>query len=337
MSSKTGNGIVRIIPSPLLYGALITALIFLFFASLSAGKVWIPWDMWFAPSTDTRASIIIDLRLPRTVLGIFVGIALGVSGAALQGYTRNPLADPGVLGVSSMAAFGAVMTLYFGTSVMTPWLLPAGAMLGALIGIAILLLLAGNATSILTFVLAGMILNMVSSAGVALALNLAPTPWAVNEIINWLLGSLADRSVDEVRMAVPFIVVGCALLFTTMRALDALTLGDAGARSLGIDVNRTRLMLALGVGLAAGASVAVTGMIGFVGLVTPHLLRPWVGARPGALLIPSALAGAVIVLAADIVVRITPSPAELKLGVAMAAIGGPFFLALLLKLRRRAA
>lgn len=334
------NGNVKTISPVLLYGGLFIALALLSFASLAAGKIWVPWDVWFAAGDDPRASIIIDLRLPRTLLGIAVGVALGVSGAALQGYTRNPLADPAVLGVSSMAAFGAVMTLYvsfYMSSVAAPWLLPAGAMVGAVIGVGVLLMLSGGAASILTFVLAGMILNMVSSAGVALALNLAPTPWAVNEIINWLLGSLADRSIGEVRMAVPFIALGCVLLFTTTRALDALTLGDEGARSLGVNVDRTRLVLALGVGLAAGASVAVTGMIGFVGLVTPHLLRPWVGARPGALLLPSALAGAVILLAADIVVRLTPSPAELKLGVATAAVGGPFFLALLIKLRRRTA
>lgn len=323
---------------PTLYALLSLALVLLFFASLSAGKVWVPWSAWFTAATDDpRWTIVFDLRLPRTILGVAVGIALGVSGAALQGYTRNPLADPGVLGVSAMASFGAVMTLYLGSSMMMPWVLPAGAMLGALIGIGVLLFLAGGTSSILTFVLAGMILNMVATAGVALALNLAPTPWAVNEIINWLLGSLADRSVDEVRMAVPFIIVGCAILFTTARALDALTLGDAGARSLGISIERTRLLLAAGVGLAAGASVAVTGVIGFVGLVTPHLLRPLVGSRPGALLLPSALAGAVIVLAADILVRLVPSAAELKLGVAMAAIGGPFFLSLLIKLRRSTA
>jgi len=325
------------IPRIALYGGLAVALVLLFFVSLSAGKVWVPWDVWFTVSDDPRWVIILELRLPRTILGIAVGMALGVSGAALQGYTRNPLADPGILGVSSMAAFGAVMTLYMGMTITAPWLLPVGAMLGALIGIGVLLLLSGGASSLLTFVLAGMILNLVATAGVSLALNLAPSPWAVSEIINWLLGSLSDRSVDEVRMAVPFVVVGCVLLFTTGRALDALTLGDAGARSLGIRMNQLRWFLALGVGLAAGASVAVTGVIGFVGLVTPHLLRPLVGARPGALLIPSALAGAVIVLAADIIVRLTPSVVELKLGVAMAAIGGPFFLSLLIKLRRSAA
>ena len=328
-------------PRPLLLGLLILALAILALASLSAGKIWIPWSAWQSVMTsataDPRWAIIFELRLPRTALGIFVGAALGVSGAAMQGYTRNPLADPGILGVSGMAAFGAVMTLYFGAAGPMPWLLPVGAMAGALAGIVMLLGLSGTASSILTFVLAGMILNTVATAGVSLALNLAPTPWAVNEIVTWLLGSLADRSVEDVRLAVPFIIVGCAILFTTGRALDALTLGDAGARSLGIRMERVRWILALGVGLATGASVAVTGIIGFVGLVTPHLLRPLVGARPGALLFPSVLAGAVLVLAADILVRLTPSAAELKLGVAMAALGGPFFLILLINLRRKTA
>ncbi len=318
----------------LLFAALTAALVLLTLASLSAGKVWVPWAEWWGGADNPGSIIIFELRLPRTLLGIAVGMALGLSGAALQGYTRNPLADPGVLGVSSMAAFGAVMTLYAGAAATMPWMLPVGAMVGALIGIGVLLLLSGSASSMLTFVLAGMILSTVSSAGVALALNLSPSPWAVNEIVNWLMGSLADRSIDDVRLALPFIVAGSVVLLTTGRALDALTLGEAGARSLGIRLDRTRFVLAIGVGLAAGASVAVTGIIGFVGLVTPHLLRPLVGARPGALLLPSAIAGAVIVLAADIVVRLLPSAVELKLGVAMAGIGGPFFLMLLIKLRR---
>ena len=325
------------IPLPLLFTILMTALAALAVASLNAGKVWVPWSAWLSMADDPRWIIILELRLPRTLLGIAIGVALGTSGAALQGFTRNPLADPGVLGVSSMAAFGAVMTLYIGAAMTMPWLLPVGAMIGALIGIGALLLLSGSTSSMLTFVLAGMILNVVATAGIALALNLAPTPWAVDEIVTWLLGSLADRSIEDLRLALPFIALGCGLLFTTGRALDALTLGEAGARSLGIRLERTRLVLAVGVGLAAGASVAVTGVIGFVGLVTPHLLRPLVGARPGALLIPSALTGAIIVLAADIVVRLMPSATELKLGVAMAGIGGPFFLMLLLNLRRRAA
>jgi iron complex transport system permease protein len=317
----------------LLYGGLLLALALLSGLSLMAGRVWVPFSAWYG--SDPRWVIIADLRTPRTILGILVGAALGLSGAVLQGYTRNPLADPGVLGVSSMAALGAVLTLYYGATIATPWALPVAAMAGAMLGIAALLALSGSRSSLVTFILAGAILNMVAGAGVSLALNLAPNPWAVGEIVDWLMGSLQDRSVDEVRLAAPFILAGCALLLTTGRALDALTLGEAGARSLGISLDRTRAVLALGVGLATGAAVAVTGVIGFVGLVTPHLLRPIVGARPGALLLPSALGGAVIVLAADILVRMTPAAAEVKLGVAMAVLGGPFFLILLFSLRRR--
>lgn len=319
----------------LLYGGLLLALAMLSGSSLMAGRVWVPFSAWHA--SDPRWAIIADLRTPRTILGVLVGAALGLSGAVLQGYTRNPLADPGVLGVSSMAALGAVLTLYYGATIATPWALPAAAMVGAMLGIAALLALSGSRSSLVTFILAGAVLNMVAGAGLSLALNLAPSPWAVSEIVDWLMGSLQDRSVDEVRLAAPFVVAGCALLLTTGRALDALTLGEAGAQSLGISLGRTRALLALGVGLATGAAVSVTGVIGFVGLVTPHLLRPIVGARPGALLLPSALGGAIVVLAADILVRMTPAAAEVKLGVAMAVLGGPFFLVLLFTLRRRIA
>ncbi|MBL8629694.1 MAG: iron ABC transporter permease [Rhodospirillaceae bacterium] len=324
-------------PRPLLYTLLLGAIAVLSLFSLAVGKVWIPWSAWRTLGDDPSWIIILELRLPRTILGIMVGVALGISGAVLQGYTRNPLADPTVLGVSSMASFGAVLTLYLGVAGTMPWVLPVGAMAGAALGVVILLALAGATSSILTFILAGAILQIVATAGVSLALNLAPNPWAVNEIVNWMMGSLADRSVDDVRMAFPFIVAGCIMLGFTARALDALTLGETGALSLGVRLNVVRVLIAVGVAMAAGASVAVTGAIGFVGLVAPHLLRPLVGARPGALILPSGLAGAVIVLAADIVVRLMPSVAEVKLGVAMAALGGPFFLLLLVKMRRRVA
>lgn len=322
---------------PLLYAGLLALLLILSGISLIAGKVWVPWSAWTSPDVDPRWAIVFELRLPRTILGIVVGAALGLSGAALQGYTRNALADPGVLGVSSMAALGAVLTLYYGLTAVAPWALPLASITGALIGVGILMALSGSASSLVTFILAGAILNILATAGVSLSLSLAPNPWAVNEIVDWLMGSLADRSFEEVRMALPFIAVGCGLLLTLGRPLDALTLGETGARSLGISMSRTRWILAAGVGLAAGASVAVTGVIGFVGLVTPHLLRPLVGARPGALLLPSALGGAVVVMAGDVLVRLTPAAGEVKLGVAMAALGAPFFLVLLLRLRRTVA
>jgi len=328
---------MRPVNRSVLYAALIALLVILSGISLMAGRVWVPFEAWLQPDVDPRWAIVFELRLPRTLLGIVVGAALGLSSAVLQGYTRNPLADPGVLGVSSMAALGAVLTLYYGVTAVAPWALPVAAISGALIGVGVLMLLSGSASSLVTFILAGAILNILSSAGVSLALSLAPNPWAVNEIVDWLMGSLADCSFEEVRMAAPLIGLGCALLLTLGRGLDALTLGDVGARSLGISMPRMRWTLALGVGLAAGASVAVTGVIGFVGLVTPHLLRPFVGERPGALLLPSLIGGALVVLAADVVVRLTPGAAEVKLGVAMALIGAPFFLGLLWRDRGRLA
>lgn len=320
----------------LLIGALLLLVAGLCALSLVAGKVWAPPSAFFDRS-DPRWPIVFELRAPRTVLAVLVGAALGLSGAAMQGYTRNPLADPGALGVSSTAALGAVLTLYLGAGAQAPWVVSTAAMAGALAAAALLLALAGIGASVVTFVLAGVVLQTMAGAGVSLALSLAPNPWAVNEIVNWLMGSLADRSVDEVRFAAPPIVAGCLLLLTLGRALDALTLGETSARSLGVSLPWTRALLAAGVTLAAGASVAVTGVIGFVGLIVPHLLRPFVGARPGALLLPSALGGAVLVLAADVLVRLTPGANEVKLGVAMAALGGPFFFALLLSMRRRAA
>ena len=324
------------IPVPLVIFGLLLLATLLALASLTVGRVFVPFSVWF-DAADPRGAIIFGLRTPRALLGLLVGAALGMSGAAMQGYTRNPLADPGVLGVSAMAALGAVLTLYFGQAAQAPWVLPLAAMAGAIGGVLLLLALSGAGSSIVTFILAGVILNTVAGAGVALALTLAPNPWAVSQIVDWLMGSLADRSFADVQMAAPLILAGCALLLATARALDALTLGETGARSLGVDLGRTRLMLAIGVGLATGASVAATGVVGFVGLVVPHLLRPLVGGRPGALLIPSAIGGAVLTLAADILVRLTPAANEVKLGVAMAALGGPFFLVLLLSLRRRIA
>lgn len=328
---------MRSLPKPLFMGGLVLLLALLAVASLSAGRVWVPWSAWLSAGQDPRWAIVFGLRLPRTLLAIMVGGALGLSGAVMQGYTRNPLAEPGVLGVSSAAALGAVLTLYFGSAGEASWVLPIAAMVGAGIGVVILLGLAGATSSVVTFVLAGVIIQNVCMAGIALALNLAPNPWAVNEIVNWMMGSLADRSLEEVQLALPGIVLGGGVMLTMGRALDALTLGETGAGSLGINLGLTRLIMAAGVALAVGSCVAVTGVISFVGLITPHLLRPVIGARPSGLLIPSFLVGAALTLAADMLVRMTPAATEVRLGVAMAALGGPFFLALLISMRRRLA
>jgi len=322
--------------SPLAAGSALAALVVaLSLLSLAAGRVWTPPSAWLHFGQDPRWIIVFQLRLPRTLLGLLVGAALGASGAALQGYTRNPLADAGLLGISPTAALGAVIVIYFGLSAASPWLLPAAAMAGAAVGLLLLLGLAGRSSTVVTFILAGVVLETMATSATTLALNFAPSPWAVDEIVSWNAGALTDRSFEEVRLAAPFIAVGFLLLLTTRRGLDALTLGELGARSLGVDLSALRLRLLGGVALSVGASVAVTGVIGFVGLVTPHLLRPWFGARPGALILPSAAGGAVLVLAADILVRMIPTAAEIRLGVAMAALGGPFFLALLIRMRRR--
>ena len=315
---------------------LLALLVLLCGLSLMTGRVWAPISAWFDRG-DVRWAIVFELRVPRTLLAIAVGAGLGVSGAAMQGYTRNPLADPAALGVSSMAALGAVLTLYLGAGGAQPWIIATAAMAFALLAVILLLALAGMGSGMVSFVLAGVILQTMAGAGVALALSLAPNPWAVSEIVNWLMGSLADRSLDEVRFAAPFIALGVGLILFTGRGLDALTLGERSAASLGIDLRVLRGLLAVGVALTTGASVAVTGVIGFVGLIVPHLLRPLVGARPSALLWPSAVGGAVLVLGADILVRAIHNGSELKLGIAMAALGGPFFFALLISLRRRTA
>ena len=305
--------------------------------SLAVGKVWVsPWGI-FSGEEAARTFIVRDLRLPRTLLAILVGGVLGLSGAVLQGYLRNPLADPGVLGVSACAAFGAVMAIWFGIGGLAVWVLPLCAMLAAIAGMALLYLLAVETSRGTTFILAGIILNSLAGALTSFAISLAPSPFATAEIINWMMGALTDRSMVDVAIILPFVLLGGGLLLTTGRALDGLSLGEMTARTLGIDLVATHRRILIGVGIAVGATVAVTGIIGFVGLVVPHLLRPLVGARPGALLVPSIFGGSALVLAADTVVRVLPGGTEVKLGIVMAVLGAPFFLYLLMKMRSQLA
>ena len=299
--------------------------------SLMAGKVWIPPDAWV--STDPRWPIILELRLPRTLLAALIGAALGMSGAVMQGYLRNPLADPGLFGVSAGAALGAVISLYFGYTA-APGLLPAFALTGAAATMAILALIVGRSGNIILFTLAGVIVASIAGSLTALAISLAPTPFVTSQIVTWLMGALTDRSWDDVRLAVPLIGLGVAVLALTARTLDALTLGESAARSMGVDPLRLQILVVVGVALCVGASVATAGIIGFVGLIVPHMVRPLVGNRPSAVLLPSALAGALLLLVADSLVRAMPTVSELRLGIAMSMLGGPFFLFLLLRMRR---
>lgn len=288
----------------------------------------------FGGTGDAVSLVMQEIRLPRALLAIMVGISLGLSGAALQGYLRNPLAEPGLIGVSSSAALGAVVTLQTGLAAQMMFALPFFGLFGAGVAVVLLLLLAGPRGGSLTLILAGIAISALAAALTSLVLNLSPNPFATSEIVFWMLGSLADRSFSHITIALPFMVLGWILILSTSRGLDALILGEDAAASLGINLTRLRWVLVLGVAACTGAATSVVGAIGFVGLVVPHILRPFVGARPSRLLPASALGGAALVLAADIAARIILPDRDLKLGVVMAIIGAPVFLHLIYRTRR---
>lgn len=314
--------------------SLSIAFIALTFFALTQGPVALHW--WSAlqqPGESIDGVILWQVRLPRALLAIAVGMSLGLSGAALQGLLRNPLAGSDLLGVSSCAALGAVLALYTGVAALTWLALPLGGIAGALLAVFLIFFLAGQRAAVLTLILAGIAVNAVMSSLIALVLNFAPNPFALSEMMYWLLGSLANRSLHDVAIAVPFMFVGWILLLSCGRFLDALTLGEETAQSLGFDAAKLRWRIVIGVALCVGAAVAVSGNIGFVGLVIPHLLRPWVGYEPRRLLLPSALGGAILLLLADSVVQMLSISSNLKLGVVTALLGGPFFLHLIFKQR----
>ncbi len=278
--------------------------------------------------------IVQEIRLPRVLLGAMVGGSLGLAGAAIQGLLRNPLADPSVIGVSSSAGLGAVIAIYYGVAALSSFAIPLFAIVFALAAMLILAWLAGKDASVLTLILAGVAISSLAAALTSLAMNLSPNPFSLNDIILWLLGSLSNRSYTELLLAGPFIVLGWGLLILTRGALPALSLGEDAAATLGVDLRRLRLLIIFGAAFCVGGSVAVSGAIGFVGLVAPHLVRPFVGHDPGRLLVPSAFAGALLLVLADIGVRVLPGETELKLGVVTALLGAPFFLWLIIYTRR---
>lgn len=296
--------------------------------SLLGGVFW--WDFG---SPELANIVLEEVRLPRSLLAMMTGATLGLCGAALQGLFRNPLAEPGIIGASGSAALGAVIVLYYGIGGDVVYTLPTGGILGAVAGLFLVYALAGGRGDVTTLILAGVAINTFSGALTSLALNLAPSPYATLEILFWMMGSVADRSFDQVWIALPFMTVGWLMILACGRGLDALSIGEQGARSLGINLTRVKFCIICGTALAVGAAVSVTGAIGFVGLTVPHIIRPFVQHRPGHLLLPSALGGAILLLAADIVVRMMPPGPELKLGVVTALVGAPFFIGLLLRLR----
>jgi len=288
----------------------------------------------FSKSNPAATLVMCEIRLPRAILGFMIGATLGLSGAVMQGYLRNPLADPAILGVSGAASLGAVLAIYTGLSAMFPLALPLLAISGAVAAVLLLQILAGTNAGTLTLILAGIAITSLAGALTSLALNLSPNPFAAMEMMFWMMGSLTDRSMQHVWLSAPFMIVGWAMLSVLGRALNALTLGPQVASSLGIRLDRTQMLAVLGTAASVGAATAVAGTIGFVGLIVPHLLRPFVGSEPSRLLPASALAGAAIVLAADIGVRIIAPGRDLKLGVLTAIVGAPFFLWLVVKHRR---
>jgi iron complex transport system permease protein len=290
----------------------------------------------FAIEPPVISTILVELRLPRAILAVLVGATLGLSGAALQGLFRNPLAEPGIIGVSASAALGAVIIFYFGYSSAFHLALPLGGIAGAMVAVLILFALSGRNAGVLTLILAGVAISSLAAALTSLALNLAPSPYAQSEIITWMMGSLADRSLEHVWLSAPFMLIGWAMLIASGRALNALSLGEDTAQTLGFSMGWVRFQVILGTALSVGAAVSVTGGIAFIGLVVPHLLRPLVGHDPRRLLIASALGGAVLLLAADIAVRLMSEQTELKLGVLTAMVGAPFFLFLIYRTRGQA-
>ena len=320
----------------LLATAMLALLALAFVASLGVGRVALAPSALVEGLLQAKPNlawlILTELRLPRAILAMVAGATLGLSGAVLQGLLRNPLAEPGLLGVSGGAALGAVIAIYFGFAAATPLAAPLLGIIGALSAGALTFAFGRGGT--LTLILAGAAVTGLTGAGLSLALNLAPSPYAAYEITVWLLGSLADHDWTQLALAAPFVAIGWLCLALTGRALDALALGEVQAASLGIDLGRTRLLALLGTALAVGAVTAVTGAIGFIGLVAPHLVRPFVSHQPSRTLLPAALLGAVLLLLADVATRLIATPIELKPGVLTSVIGTPFFFWLVLRLRR---
>jgi iron complex transport system permease protein len=269
--------------------------------------------------------VVWEIRLPRAIAAYLVGATLGLSGAALQGLLRNPLAEPGVLGVSACAALGATLVLFYGAAVASPLIVSAAAIIGALLATTLLAMIAMRTSSIITLILVGIGLSSFAGALMALLLNLAPNPFTLSDLISWSLGSVANKSLDDLMIMLPLSALGAVLIGLSARSLTALTLGDAAALTVGVDVKKTRLLVVTGTGLATGAAVSIAGAIGFIGIVAPHLIRPLVNYDPARLLWPSAMLGGVMLVLADIGIRLIPTPAELRLGVVAALIGAPVF------------
>jgi iron complex transport system permease protein len=310
--------------------AFIAISAFALFAALYLGPV--PLAHPFASDEETR-TIVWQIRFPRALTAWLVGAALGLSGAALQGLLRNPLADSGVLGLSGFAALGAVIAFAFGFAAFAP----VAALIFALLAAALVTALGWSNRGPASLVLIGVGLSSAAGGLIALALNLAPNPGALADLVNWTLGSVDGRSLNDVALVGAFLIAGATLILFAARGLQALTLGEEAAAAIGANLTRTRMLVVLGAAACTGGATAVAGVIGFVGIAAPHLVRAVSGHDPARLLLPSALAGGAMLVCADIAVRLLPTDTELKLGVAAALIGGPVFALIAARLASRSA
>lgn len=315
---------------------LFIGLIAISIASLMVGKSNFQFWQAFQNNELSEAAklILLEIRLPRTIIAIFCGGGLALSGAILQGYLRNPLADSGVLGISSFASLGAVIAIYFSLTAISFWILPILSICFSIVSILILLIIAGRDNSTIIFILSGVVLSALAGGLLSLILTLAPNPYAISEIYDWQVGSLSNISLREIYVAVPFILLGILMLFWGGTKLDALVFGEETAQSLGLNINRFRMIMIIGVGLIVGATTAICGILGFVGLIVPHLIRPFVRNQPSQTLLPSFLFGGFFMLLADICARILWFENELRLGVILTLLGAPFFFALLLRMKK---
>lgn len=315
---------------PALHIALLAGSLIAIILGCCLGSTALPLDRvlsaLFGSGTHSDHLIIWEIRLPRVLAAYLVGAALAMSGAALQGLLRNPLAEPGVLGVTSASALGATIAIYYGFAAISYWALPAFSIVGALAATLIILLASSRTQSITTLILIGVGLSSFSGALMSFVMNMAPNPFTLSDMINWMLGSVANRSFADLQVIVPFIIAGMGVLLFASRGLAALTLGEEAAAGLGVNTKRLRLLVILGTGITTGGAVALAGAIGFVGIVIPHLIRPLVDHDPSRSLIPSALCGGFALALADVLVRILPTLNELKLGVAAAIFGAPVFI-----------
>jgi len=318
---------------------LIILLFLLTWVSLGLGSVPVSVTTgvsdWLRHINSQEALIIGEIRLPRTMIALCVGAALGLSGAALQGLLRNPLADPSLVGASQGAALGAATVFYFGLFAGLGTLATAMAgLVGAIIALLLMLGLAGTGRPSLV-ILAGLAIATIAGAMLAVVLNFAPNPYAMQELVFWLLGSVSNRGMNSLYILFPSFLFGTALIWYQRHLLAGLSLGDQVAESMGLSVTRGSRLIVLGSAFLVGSSVSVAGNIGFVGLLVPHIVRPWVRHRPDRLLIPSMLLGAILVCLADIIVRLLPAGQELKLGVLTSLLGAPLFLWLVWKERKQ--